>query len=146
MKKFMSMFAIFAAIFTMVGCEKEDVVISVEQLPREVTSFVQAHFPGVVILNVVKDYSGAKAYDFELRLADGTRLDIRKGGQWKEVENFKKGVPSSIVLAEILTYVAENHPDTIIVSIDCERGYEVSLKGGVDIHFDSAGNFNRYDY
>ena len=110
MKKFMSMFAIFAAIFAMVGCEKEDVVISVEQLPREVTSFVQAHFPGVEILNVVKDYSGTRAYDFELRLADGTRLDIRKGGQWKEVENFKKGVPSSIVPAEILTYVAENHP------------------------------------
>ena len=48
------MFSIFAAIFTMVGCEKEDVVISVEQLPSEVTSFVQAHFPGVEILNVVR--------------------------------------------------------------------------------------------
>lgn len=76
----------------MVGCEK-DVVISVEQLPGEVTSFVQVHFPGVEILSVVKDYSGAKAYDFELRLADGTRLDIRRGGQWKEVENFKRESP-----------------------------------------------------
>lgn len=146
MKKILSMMAMVAAIFSMVGCEKEDEIISVAQLPREVTAFVQTHFPGVEILSVVKDYSGSRAYDFELRLDDGTRLDMKKGGQWKEVENFKKGVPASIVPSEILAFVAENHPDTIIVSIDSERGYEVSLRGGVDIHFDKAGNFSRYDY
>lgn len=145
MKKFLSMMAMVAAIFSMVGCEKEDEVISVAQLPREVTAFVQTHFSGAEILSVVKDYSGSRAYDFELRLDDGTRLDIKKDGQWKEVENFKKGVPASIVPSEILAFVAENHPDTIIVSIDSERGYEVSLREGVDIHFDQAGNFSRYD-
>ena len=146
MKKFLSMFAIVAAMFAVVGCEKNDEVVLAENLPREVTTFVQTHFPGVEILNVIKDYSGRKAYDFEIRLDDGTRLEISKGGEWKDVENYKKGVPSSIIPAEILAYVADNHPETIVISIDRERGFEVELNVGVDIYFDQSGNFSRYDY
>lgn len=146
MKKFLSMFAIVAAMFAVVGCEKNDEVVMAENLPREVTTFVQTHFPGVEILNVIKDYSGRKAYDFEIRLDDGTRLEISKGGEWKDVENYKKGVPSSIIPAEILAYVADNHPEAIVISIDRERGFEVGLNVGVDIYFDQSGNFSRYDY
>ena len=146
MKKFLSMFAIVAAMFAVVGCEKNDEVVLAENLPREVTTFVQTHFPGIEILNVIKDYSGRKAYDFEIRLDDGTRLEISKGGEWKDVENYKKGVPSSIIPAEILAYVADNHPEAIVISIDRERGFEVGLNVGVDIYFDQSGNFSRYDY
>jgi hypothetical protein len=146
MKKFLSMFAIVAAMFAVVGCEKNDEVVLAENLPREVTIFVQTHFPGVEILNVIKDYSGRKAYDFEIRLDDGTRLEISKGGEWKDVENYKKGVPSSIIPAEILAYVVDNHPEAIVISIDRERGFEVGLNVGVDIYFDQSGNFSRYDY
>ena len=146
MKKFLSMFAIVAAMFAVVGCEKNDEVVLAENLPREVTTFVQTHFPGVEILNVIKDYSGRKAYDFEIRLDDGTRLEISKVGEWKDVENYKKGVPSSIIPAEILAYVADNHPEAIVISIDRERGFEVGLNVGVDIYFDQSGNFSRYDY
>ena len=99
-----------------------------------------------MILNVIKDYSGRKAYDFEIKLDDGTRLEISKGGEWKDVENYKKGVPSSIIPAEILAYVADNHPEAIVISIDRERGFEVGLNVGVDIYFDQSGNFSRYDY
>lgn len=146
MKKFLSMFAIVAAMFAVVGCEKNDEVVLAENLPREVTTFVQTHFPGVEILNVIKDYSGRKAYDFEIRLDDGTRLEISKGGEWKDVENFKKGVPSSIIPAEIAAYVTANHPEAVVISIDRERGFEVGLNVGVDIYFDQSGNFSRYDY
>ena len=146
MKKFLSMFAIVAAMFAVVGCEKNDEVVLAENLPREVTTFVQTHFPRVEILNVIKDYSGRQAYDFEIRLDDGTRLEISKGGEWKDVENYKKGVPSSIIPAEILAYVADNHPEAIVISIDRERGFEVGLNVGVDLYFDQSGNFSRYDY
>lgn len=146
MKKFLSMLAIVAAMFAAVGCEKNDEVVLAENLPREVIAFVQTHFPGVEILNVIKDYSGRKAYDFEIRLDDGTRLEISKGGEWKDVENYKKGVPSSIIPAEIRAYVTDNHPEAMIISIDRERGFEVGLNVGVDIYFDQRGNFSRYDY
>lgn len=146
MKKFLSMLAIVAAMFAAVGCEKNDEVVLAENLPQEVIAFVQTHFPGVEILNVIKDYSGRKAYDFEIRLDDGTRLEISKGGEWKDVENYKKGVPSSIIPAEIRAYVTDNHPEAMIISIDRERGFEVGLNVGVDIYFDQSGNFSRYDY
>ena len=146
MKKLLSMLAVATALLVAVGCQKNDEVIMVSNLPREVATFVQVHFPDVEIVNVVKDYSGRKAYDFEIMLNDGTRIEISKSGQWQDVENYKKGVPMSIVPATIQAYVADNHPDAMIVSIDRERGFEVELNIGVDIHFDKNGNFNRYDY
>lgn len=146
MRKLLSMLAVVTVLLTAIGCEKNDEVISATSLPQEVKAFVNTHFPSVDIVNVIKDYSGRKAYDFEILLNDGTRLEMTKNGGWKDVENYKKGVPSSIVPAAILAYVAENHPDAMIVSIDRERGFEVELNVGVDIHFDKNGNFNRYDY
>ena len=146
MKKLLSVFAVVFGLFTAVSCEKPDEVIAVESLPREVITLVQTHFPGVEIVNVIKDYSGRKSYDFEISLKDGTRLDVLKNGQWKEVLNYKKGVPSSIIPASILTYVTENHAEALVISIDRERGYDVELNTGMDIVFDASGNFSRYDY
>ncbi len=146
MKKLLSVFAVVFGLFTAVSCEKPDEVIAVESLPREVITLVQTHFPGVEIVNVIKDYSGRKSYDFEISLKDGTRLDVLKNGQWKEVSNYKKGVPSSIIPASILTYVTENHAEALVISIDRERGYDVELNTGMDIVFDASGNFSRYDY
>lgn len=146
MKKLLSMLAVATMLLVAVGCEKNDEVIAASNLPREVTTFVQVHFPNIEIMNVIKDYSGHKAYDFEIMLNDGTRIEISKNGQWQDVENYKKGVPASIVPAPIQAYVVENHPDAKIVAIDRERGFEVELNIGVDIHFDKNGNFNRYDY
>lgn len=145
MKKLLSMLAVAVVMFTAISCEKNDEVILAEKLPQGVKTFVQTHFPGAEILKVVKDYSGRKAYDFEISLNDGTRLDILKSGKWKEVENYKKGVPESIVPATIVDYVAENYPDAVIVSIDRERGFDVELNIGLGLHFDSDGIFNRYD-
>ena len=145
MKKLISMLAMVTMLFAFVGCEKGDEVVPASNLPGEVTSFVQVHFPGTEILNVIKDYSG-KSYDFEILLNDGTRLGISKSGEWDEVENYQKGVPASIIPASISTYVADNHPGAMIISIDRERGFEVELNTGVDIHFDQNGNFVRYDY
>ena len=140
------MFGVVLGLFTAASCEKPDEVIAVESLPREVTTLVQTHFPGVEIVNVIKDYSGRKSYDFEISLNDGTRLDVLKNGQWKEVSNYKKGVPSSIIPVSILTYVTKNHAEALVISIDHERGYDVELNIGVEIVFDASGNFSRYDY
>ena len=145
MKKLLSMLAVVMVLSSIISCEKHDEVVSAASLPYEVTAFVQTHFPNVEILNVIKDYSGQKAYDFEITLNDGTRLDISKNGKWKEVENYKKGVPSSIMPMSIVAYVTDNHPDAIVVSIDRERGYEVALSVGLDVVFDQSGNFSRYD-
>lgn len=144
MKKLISMLAVATMLLAFVGCEKDDEIVPAANLPAEVTSFVQSHFPSAEILNVVKDYSG-KSYDFEIMLNDGTRLGISKSGEWEEVENYQKGVPASIIPTAISTYVTENYPDAMIISIDRERGFEVELNSGLDIHFDQNGNFVRYD-
>ncbi|MBS5529141.1 MAG: PepSY-like domain-containing protein [Prevotella sp.] len=54
--------------------------------------------------------------------------------------------PSGLVPSEIVNYVQQNQKNVTIVSIEKNsKGYDVELSNGVDIKFNSAGRFIRYD-
>ena len=84
---------------------------------------------------------------YEVILNDGTEISFDRDGNWENVEvNNTKSVPSTIVPKAIRAYVAKTHPGQRIVGIDKERkGYEIELSNGIDMKFDKAGQFLRYD-
>ena len=146
MKKIFSILAL--AIATLVGlqsCEKEDVMIPVAELPSEVISFLDTHFSGIEVRSVIKDYDNS-TYEFEVYLANGTRIELSRRGEWRNVENHLAGVPHSVVPNKILTYVAENYPDQMIIGIERDRQIDVELKGGVELVFSLNEDFVKFDY
>lgn len=146
MKKIFSILAL--AIATLVGlqsCEKEDVMIPAAELPEEVISFLDTHFSGIEIRSVIKDYDNS-TYEFEVYLSNGTRIELSRRGEWRNVENHLAGVPHSVVPNKILTYVAENYPDQMIIGIERDRQIDVELKGGVELVFSLSEEFVRFDY
>ena len=146
MKKIFSILAL--AIATLVGlqsCEKEDVMIPAAELPSEVISFLDTHFSGIEIRSVIKDYDNS-TYEFEVYLANGTRIELSRRGEWRNVENHLAGVPHSVVPNKILTYVAENYPDQMIIGIERDRQIDVELKGGVELVFSLNEDFVKFDY
>ena len=146
MKKIFSILAL--AIATLVGlqsCEKEDVMIPAAELPEEVISFLDTHFSGIEIRSVIKDYDNS-TYEFEVYLANGTRIELSRRGEWRNVENHLAGVPHSVVPNKILTYVAENYPDQMIIGIERDRQIDVELKGGVELVFSLNEDFVKFDY
>ncbi len=146
MKKIFSILAL--AIATLVGlqsCEKEDVMIPAAELPSEVISFLDTHFSGVEVRSVIKDYDNS-TYEFEVYLSNGTRIELSRRGEWRNVENHLAGVPHSVIPNKILTYVAENYPDQMIIGIERDRQIDVELKGGVELVFSLNEDFVRFDY
>ena len=146
MKKIFSILAL--AIATLVGlqsCEKEDVMIPVAELPSEVISFLDTHFSGIEVRSVIKDYDNS-TYEFEVYLSNGTRIELSRRGEWRNVENHLAGVPNSVIPNKILTYVAENYPDQMIIGIERDRQIDVELKGGVELVFSLNEDFVRFDY
>ena len=146
MKKIFSILAL--AIATLVGlqsCEKEDVMIPATELPKEVISFLDTHFSGIEVRSVIKDYDNS-TYEFEVYLSNGTRIELSRRGEWRNVENHLAGVPHSVIPNKILTYVAENYPDQMIIGIERDRQIDVELKGGVELVFSLNEDFVRFDY
>ena len=146
MKKIFSILAL--AIATLVGlqsCEKEDVMIPAAELPSEVISFLDTHFNGIEVRSVIKDYDNS-TYEFEVYLSNGTRIELSRRGEWRNVENLLAGVPHSVIPNKILTYVAENYPDQMIIGIERDRQIDVELKGGVELVFSLNEDFVKFDY
>ena len=146
MKKIFSILAL--AIATLVGlqsCEKEDVMIPVTELPEEVISFLDTHFNGIEVRSVIKDYDNS-TYEFEVHMANGTRIELSRRGEWRNVENHLAGVPHSVIPNKILTYIAENYPDQMIIGIERDRQIDVELKGGVELVFSLNEDFVKFDY
>ena len=146
MKKIFSILAL--AIATLVGlqsCEKNDVMIPAAELPSEVISFLNTHFSGIEVRSVIKDYDNS-TYEFEVYLANGTRIELSRRGEWRNVENHLAGVPHSVIPNKILTYVAENYPDEMIIGIERDRQIDVELKGGVELVFSLNEDFVKFDY
>ena len=146
MKKIFSILALAIAILVgLQSCEKEDVMIPATELPSEVISFLDTHFNGIEVRSVIKDYDNS-TYEFEVYLSNGTRIELSRRGEWRNVENHLAGVPHSVVPNKILTYVAENYPDQMIIGIERDRQIDVELKGGVELVFSLNEDFVRFDY
>ncbi len=115
-------------------------------LPKAAQTELAKNFKAKVsLVKIDKDFG--RISEYEVILDDGTEVTFDKNGNWENVEvNNSKSVPSAYVPKAIADYVKKNQNGARIVGIEKERnGYEVELSNGVDMKFDKAGNFLRYD-
>ena len=109
--------------------------ITFQQLPQKAQQFINTHFSGVEVLSATVDD------DYEVYLANGTKVEFTMQGEWKEVKCPGAAVPAAIIPAAISKYVKANFPNTIIVKIDKKySGYEVELNTDIELKFDKNGN------
>ena len=116
-------------------------------LPPAATVVLDKYFKAEVSL-VKIDKSFGRVSEYEVILRDGTEVTFDGSGNWKEIEtSVNSKVPDKIVPQAIRTYVKSHQNKSVIIGIEKDRrGYDVTLANGVEIEFDSAGNFLRYDH
>lgn len=115
-------------------------------LPKAAQTTLANNFKSKV--NLVKiDKDLGRVSDYEVILDDGTEITFDRDGNWDNIEVGLNGkIPSAFIPTAIADYVKANLPGEKIVGIDKERsGYEVEMSNGVDIKFNSNGQFVRYD-
>ncbi|MDE5957623.1 MAG: PepSY-like domain-containing protein, partial [Muribaculaceae bacterium] len=92
-----------------------------------------------------KDFGMGK--DYEVVLNDGTEITFDSKGNWEEVEvGATMTVPAAFMPQPMRTYLSANFKGVNVVGLEKKRnGYEVKLANDIELEFDSAGNFLRYD-
>lgn len=145
MKKIILLFALIFATAATVSA-KDTYSHDASVLPQAARTTIQNNFKAKV--SVVKiDKSFGRISEYEAILDDGTEISFDREGNWDNIEvNNSKSVPVKMIPAAIRSSVSKMQPGQRIVGIDKERsGYEVELSNGVEMKFDKAGKFLRYD-
>ena len=104
-------------------------------LPKAAQSTLSKNFKAKVSLIKV-DKSFGRIDEYDVVLTDGTEISFDR----------QKSVPSAFVPAAAQRYVKNQHKGQHIVGIERTRGgYDVELSNGIDIKFNDAGSFVKYD-
>jgi hypothetical protein len=143
MKKILlTLVAIFSVgIFSAIA--DNDRVINKSQLPAPAQQFLNEHFAGVD-LTYAKEERDIFKHSFEVRLADGTKIEFTSKGEWDEVECRFGEVPAAIVPQAIKEYIDKNYAGAKVLYIEKDRNdYEVKLSNRLELKFDK--DFNIYD-
>ncbi len=123
----------------------QDRVITFNELPKAGQQFITKYFGAkqVSLVTLDDDYLSK---DYELVLTNGTKIEFAGNGEWKEVDGKRNAIPTGFIPQNILSYVKKSFPNTEIVKIERERlGYSVELTNGLDLDFNSKGDFLRVD-
>jgi len=140
MKKTRTPMLTLACVFALATAGMADTPVTPDKLPAAVKTFVKEQFPQAKILFAEKDSGLLEKTAYEIRLDDGTEVEIYKNGEWDKIENKAKGVPAGFVPKAIADYAKANYADATITKIDKEgKGFEVELSTGLELKFNKKG-------
>lgn len=131
------LFLIAAVVFMSLGvaCAEADRPITVDKLPQKAQQFIKSYYQQVGV-TYAKEDKDLVSTEYEVLLADGTRMEFASSGEWTSVECKGSAVPEDIVPQQIKQYVAKNYPNTKILKIDRDRrDYEVTLSNRLELKF-----------
>ena len=144
MKKMMIIMA--SVLLSMNACADRVQVGSFTNLPQAAQTFVETYFAKADIAVILYEREGLHD-EYAVRLNDGTYIEFDYQGNLEKVDCKTKAVPSGIVPASIAEYVETHHPTMFIVEYSIDRRKQsVELNKEMEIEFDKAGNFLRYDW
>lgn len=139
MKKFTILLAALLAVCTTVAAlAGNDRMISVGELPASSQQFINTYFKGLEVSYAKVD---EELFDksYKVLFVDGSKVEFRRNGDWKEIECKYGEVPAGIVPRPIRDCVSTRFAQRRIISLDRDRrSYDVELDNGLDLEFDSS--------
>lgn len=140
MKKIL-LFSLLAVFF--ISCEKES-LIAENELPSEITTYLNTHFPSTPVIQIIKDKDGFEV-TYEINLDGGFYLEFNKKRQIIDIEGTQK-LPDSVIPSKIREYTSANYPSEDIIGWE-KDGYNQQIKfnNGLELLFSQSGEFLRID-
>jgi len=121
-------------------------IISSKELPANTQKFISRNFANHQIAHAQKESKVGIVHEYEVTLNDGTQLEFYRDGSWKEMKNKQNGIALNLVPKKISSYIQQKFPKTFVTKIERERyAYKVDLSNGLDLEFNSDGDFKRID-
>lgn len=144
MKKLLRLSFVLLLLAGLGSCERRRALTRAE-LPEVSQQFITDHFSGAEV-SFAKVETEFLDKEYKVVLADGTKLEFNRRGNWEKVDCKYGAVPEEIVPRPILDYVAQQFAGHRITCIECERReYEVELDNGFELKFDLEGRLIDFD-
>ena len=136
------LFAILSVAFISCDTNTKDVTV----LPAAAQSVLKNDFKSE-ISNIEIDKKNGVVKEYEVKLANGMKIEFDTLGVWQEIKAPRDGeVPRSFVPDTIMNYVNEKYPEIKVRKIQKETyGYEVDLSNKTELQFDHNGGFIKED-
>ena len=143
MKKILLILVAVFSVGILAAVADNDKLINKSQLPKPAQEFIDAHFAGIDLLYAKEDCNILFS-SYEVRLANGVKLEFSSKGNWEEVDCQQGAVPAAIVPQPIKEYIEKSYAGENILAIEKNRNdYEVKLSNRLELKFDK--DFNLYD-
>lgn len=145
-KKLLSCVIAFGAIL-FVSCKTEASATDLSALPEPAQTTINNSFNGVKVTHVKVETSKVGVKEYEVFLENGTKIEFYADGSVEEIKAGKNvSVPLSVLPVSVVNYLNDNYKGQNVIKYDADnRGYEVELANGLEIEFDTQGNFVRID-
>ena len=117
-----------------------------EDLPAAIREFITTHFSNATIEEAERENNG----NYEVELSNDVELIFDSAGKFlgrADDDDNDDRDDDDIAISDlpqvILDYITTNYPDNSIIEAEREddNGFEVTLNNGVELEFDSEGNF-----
>lgn len=135
---------IVGLLFTL-SANAQKTVIKKAALPANAQTFLKTHFGSKEPTYIIEDKE-IISKEYKVQYANKIEIEFDSKGNWKEVDGKTTEVPKSIVPKKITSYVKTNFAKAKIVKIEkSSRSYETKLSNGLELKFNSKGDFVKID-
>lgn len=137
------------------NADSYSITIAIDDLPLGIQNYITNNFPDSEI-SLIKRHTRNGNISYEIILKNGEKLLFSPNGLLLAIDRVSTdNVPdedgeevfASSLPAQIIQYILDNYPNTTIVYSEKENdgNFEVNLDNGLELHFDSDGNFLNLD-
>ena len=112
----------------------DEVPVRMHELPDAAKTLVKKYFHDIEVVSATMEKGVAPSY--EVKLADGTKIDFDARGEWTDVERPGGVVPDGLIPQPILKFVAANYPGRHVRGVERDgRNHEITLDNGLELKF-----------
>ncbi|OEI81254.1 hypothetical protein AST99_05800 [Formosa algae] len=140
----------FSALVFFTACSSDDdgssneVLLTDDEIPSEITTYVSTHFDTSTITRAEKETENS-GITYEVLLDLNYQLEFNSDLEIVEIDGIT-ALPDSVIPELILEYVTTNYPNQVITDWELETNYQqVELNNGYELEFELNGDFIRLD-
>ena len=143
MKNYTKLLMFSGALLFSVNLSAQEKIISKDQLPTSINTFLSTHFSKFAVSQVTEEKKLAKM-EYEILLENGTKLEFNNS-VLAEIES-REQLPNAIVPKAIRDYVQKNYPKSYVKEWKMKIAKQtVELSNGMELEFTKDGKFLRID-
>ena len=143
--KRISLIALLVTVLCSMACARGKQPIAFTKLPQAIQDSVLAHFTADQVQLATCEKTMPKHFEYELRIADGTKIEYNQNAQLMKVSN-KAGIQTAYIPEKVLTYITETFPNSVITEYKVSPLKKaVELNDDIELVFDKHGKFLRID-